>query len=98
MITLCYLSARDEYYVEREAKSGKGYCDYIFLPRKKGKPAVILELKVDAACEAALMQIKEKKYLQKAEGYADEALLVGIGYDKGKKRHECVIERQKVIF
>jgi hypothetical protein len=33
VITLCYLAARDRYIVEREAKSGKGYCDYLFLPK-----------------------------------------------------------------
>ena len=25
-------------------------------------------------------------------GYTGEVLLVGIGYDKGKKTHQCVIE------
>ena len=94
VITLCYLSARDNYYVERESKSGKGYCDYIFLPKKKGIPAIILELKVDDRCENALMQIKEKGYIQKAREHTDEVLLVGIGYDKGKKKHGCIIERQ----
>lgn len=94
VITLCYLYARRDYYVAREAKSGKGYCDYMFLPKKKGKPAIILELKVDDSCENALLQIKEKNYVQKAKERAEEVLLVGIGYDKGKKRHECVIERQ----
>lgn len=94
VITLCYLSARNSYDVEREAKSGKGYCDYMFLPKKRGIPAIILELKSGDSCENALAQIKEKGYVQKAWEYADEALLVGIGYDKGKKRHGCVIERQ----
>ncbi len=39
VITLCYLYARDEYRIEREARSGKGYYDYLFYPGKKGKPA-----------------------------------------------------------
>lgn len=34
VITLCYLYARKDFNVEREAKSGKGYCDYLFLPKK----------------------------------------------------------------
>ena len=91
VITLCYLYARNDYQVEREAKSGKGYCDYLFLPKKKGKPAIILELKVQDSCEGAISQIKEKNYLQKAVEYK-EVLLVGINYDK-KKHHECRIER-----
>ncbi len=91
VITLCYLYARKDYHIEREAKAGKGYCDYVFLPKKKGKPGIILELKADDTCGNALRQIREKKYRQKLEGYAEEALLVGIGYDRGKKRHDCVI-------
>lgn len=95
VVTLCYLYARKDYYMEREAKSGKGFCDYLFLPKKKGKPAIILELKVDSTCENALEQIKEKNYLQKAKEYANEILLVGINYDKETKRHQCVIEKAK---
>ncbi len=92
VLTLCYLYARKDYWVEREEKSGKGYCDYFFSPKKRG-PAMIIELKVGKSCEDALAQIREKNYLQKAEGYG-EALLVGINYDE-KKRHACKIERVK---
>ena len=93
VITLCYLYARRDYYIEREAKSGKGYCDYLFLPKKQGKPAIILELKVDDSCESALEQIKNRNYLQKAKEYADVVLMVGISYDKTMKRHSCMIEK-----
>ncbi|MBQ6886513.1 MAG: AAA family ATPase [Lachnospiraceae bacterium] len=92
VITLCYLYARRDYYIEREEKSGKGYCDYIFLPKKSGKPAIVLELKVNDTCDNALKQIKEKDYLQKAREHAKEILLVAISYDKDKKKHACVIE------
>lgn len=54
VITLCYLYARDEYQIEREAKSGKGYCDYLFSPRNLDRPAIVLELKVDTTPEAAI--------------------------------------------
>ena len=27
--------------------------------------------------------------------YSDNLLLVGINYDRGQKKHECYIERQK---
>ena len=47
VITLCYLYARKDFIVEREAKSGKGYCDYLFLPKRSGNPEVIRELIVD---------------------------------------------------
>ena len=93
VITLCYLYARKDYYMEREARSGKGYCDYLFIPKKKGKPAIILELKVDSTCETALEQIKEKNYIQKAKEHTEEVLLVGICYDKDQKKHHCVIEK-----
>lgn len=92
VITLCYLAARDHYDMEREAKSGKGYCDYLFLPKKKGSPAIILELKVGGSCEEAIAQIKVKDYLQKARAQGcRDILLVGINYDKNK-RHQCRIE------
>mgnify|MGYP000938253051 FL=1 len=35
VITLAYLSARDTYRVEREEKTGKGYVDFTFHPRRK---------------------------------------------------------------
>lgn len=92
VITLCYLYARKDFIVEREAKSGKGYCDYLFLPKKSQKPAMILELKVDDTCEHAIAQIKDRNYLEKAKQYADQVLLVGIGYDRTTKKHRCIIE------
>lgn len=95
VITLCYLYARKDYRIEREAKSGKGYCDFLFIPRKKGRAAMILELKVDDSAENAIRQIKQKNYMQKVEEYG-EVLLVGIDYQKKEKRHHCVIEKISV--
>lgn len=92
VITLCYLSARDTYYVEREAKSGKGYCDYVFTPRKAGKPAIILELKAGGSAEEAIRQIQERNYMEKVKE-CQEILLVGINYDRNSKQHTCRIER-----
>jgi hypothetical protein len=93
VITLCYLYARKDYYVEREMKTGKGYCDYMFIPKKKGKPAIVMELKVDEDCYAALEQIKEKNYAQRVKEYTDNVILVGICYEKKEKKHTCVIEK-----
>ena len=92
VITLCYLYARRDYRIEREAKSGKGYCDFLFLPKRKGRAAIILELKVDDSPENAIEQVKQRKYVQRVEEYG-EVLLVGISYDRKAKKHSCLIEK-----
>ncbi len=91
VVTLCYLYARDFYKIEREKKSGKGYCDFIFYPLKKGDPGIILELKYNSSCSQALKQIKEKNYIQELKD-CREVLLVGINYSGKKKCHQCKIE------
>lgn len=92
IITLCYLYARKDYHIVREEKSGKGYCDYLFYPRKNKGTAIILELKVNNTAEYAIRQIKQKNYIQKAAEF-DSVLLVGIAYDKVQKVHGCLIEK-----
>ncbi|MBO5277890.1 MAG: AAA family ATPase [Lachnospiraceae bacterium] len=89
VITLCYLYAREEYDIEREAKSGKGYCDYLFIPKKKEGTAIILELKVGSSCEEAIEQIRKKNYIQRVQ-HCRNILMVGINYDK-EKHHQCKI-------
>lgn len=96
VITLCYLAAREDYHIYREEKSGKGYCDYLFLPRTTRHPAIILELKVNESKESAIQQIKNKNYLQKTEAYP-EVILVGINYGKKEKKHTCKIEKIKNV-
>lgn len=92
-ITLCYLYARDFYHMEREEKSGKGYCDYLFTPLDDSDPAIILELKYGKSAEEAIDQIKLKNYIQKVEKF-QKILLVGINYNKGgNKKHQCIIEQ-----
>ena len=94
VITLAYLSARDTYGVEREEKTGKGYADFTFHPRRKNDTAFIVELKKDEAAEVAINQIREKEYIQKfkAENEGKEVLAVAICYDSKKKEHYCKIE------
>lgn len=93
-ITIAYYSVRKDYTLIRELPSGKGYADIVFLPRKHSdKPAMIVELKWDKTVEGAIGQIWEKRYDGALREYGGEVLLVGINYDKGSKRHECVIER-----
>lgn len=93
VITLAYLSARNKYKMEREEKSGKGFVDFLFYPRRKNMPGIIIELKANDTPAAAIAQIKEKEYSEKLKKESIEnILLVGISYDTGKKEHQCLIE------
>lgn len=99
IVNLVYLSARDQYDIQREDKGGKGFVDFIFYPRISGKPGIILELKVDETAQYALNQIKDKNYIMRFKGKiaeksaCDEIILVGISYDKKNKKHNCATER-----
>ncbi len=93
VVTLAYLSARNKYKVEREEKSGKGFVDFIFYPRRKNLPGIILELKANKTPENAISQIKEKEYCEKLKKEnVTHILAVGINYDTRVKEHQCVIE------
>lgn len=93
VVTLAYLSARNYYRIEREAKSGKGYADFIFYPRSNDLPGIILELKADSPPHAAIAQIMEKEYCEKLKAeHISHILAVGISYDSNKKEHECLIQ------
>ena len=96
VVTLCYLYAREHYDIEREMKSGKGYVDYLFTPKKKQYPPIILELKYDKSAKDAIDQIHEKHYIDKVKDY-QEILLVGINYDKQAKHYECIIESYRAV-
>lgn len=45
IITLSYLSARDDYKIILEMPSGIEFADFIFYPNDRSKPAFIIELK-----------------------------------------------------
>ncbi|MBD5458760.1 MAG: AAA family ATPase [Lachnospiraceae bacterium] len=93
IVTLAYLSARNKYKVEREEKSGKGYVDFVFYPRRMNLPGIIIELKADSLPEAAIRQIKDKEYCEKLwKENVKNILVVGISYDSKKKEHQCMIE------
>ena len=72
---------------------GKGFADFVFLPRANAgnRPAMIVELKHNKTADAAITQIKEKRYQGALSGYKGKILLVGINYDT-EKHHTCVIE------
>ncbi|WP_283682261.1 AAA family ATPase [Parablautia sp. Marseille-Q6255] len=99
VVNLAYLSARDYYRVEREEKAGKGFVDFIFYPETSSvKDGIILELKIDHSPEAAIAQIREKNYAIRFAGKLPQTgriLLVGISYDKDKKKHHCKVEELK---
>ncbi len=100
LISLIYLSARENYRIEREDKAGTGYVDFIFYPETDhSADAIILELKVDHTADEALQQIKDRNYALKFEGrlgenlkYTGRILGVGIAYNKKTKEHTCKIE------
>lgn len=69
VVNLVYLAARDNYRIEREDKAGIGYADFIFDPETdKNADCIILELKVGATPEAAIQQIKDRKYALRFRG------------------------------
>ena len=94
VLTLAYLSARDTYRVEREEKSGKGYADFTFHPRRRNDIPFIVELKKDEVPQVAIKQIREKEYVQKfkLENKDKKVLAVAICYDSKNKEHKCIIE------
>ncbi|MGN1033575.1 MAG: AAA family ATPase, partial [Intestinibacter sp.] len=94
VVNIAYLSARDYYRIEREEKTGKGYADFMFHPKRKNRTGIIIELKKDDSVDNAINQIKEKEYAQKlrAEGRCRKILAVAICYDSKTKEHHCKIE------
>ena len=93
VITLAYLSARDIYRIEREEKTGKGYADFSFHPRRKSDTALIIELKKNETVQKAIQQIKDKEYVQKFKKEYNNILAVAICYDFNNKEHTCKIEK-----
>lgn len=100
IVNLVYLAARDTYRVEREDKAGIGYADFIFYPKvDKKADGIILELKVGDTPDAAIQQIKDRRYALRFKGKVGELagttgriLAVGISYDKKMKKHSCKVE------
>ena len=95
VLSIAYYSAREYYIIEREIPAGKGFVDLFFRPRKNhfDKPAMIMELKWDKSAMGAIKQIEDKKYTDILKEYKENALIIGINYDKSSKKHECIIRR-----
>lgn len=92
-IYLAYLYAINKYTIIREATTGKGFADVVFIPLKPTEPAMIIELKRNSCAESAVDQIRDKKYFFSLSHYAGNLLFVGINYDEKAKTHTCRIER-----
>ena len=94
-VLMAYFSAK-AYYMNpiMELPSGKGFADVVYLPRRGvDKPALVVELKWNKSAEGALKQSKEKHYADWILEYTGDILLVAVNYDKGSKKHTCVIVR-----
>lgn len=94
VLTMAYFTAPAYYSIVREMPAGKGFADYVLIPRKDAldKPAMVIELKYNESSSTAIKQIKEKQYAGALSGYPGKILLVGINYDKESKKHTCEIE------
>lgn len=93
VLTIAYIYAQNDYIIHRELATGRGYADFVLIPRRNvEKPAIVLELKYNSDVDAAIAQIKRKEYVSKIEQYTGDILLVGINYDKKEKSQTCVIE------
>ena len=92
-IYLAYIYAINHYLITKEMPAGKGYADIVYVPLRKDKPAMIIELKRNSCPETALNQIRQKQYFDSLENWQGEILFVGINYDEETKLHECKIER-----
>jgi len=97
VLTMAYFTAPAYYNVIREMPAGKGFADFVFVPRANAgnRPAMIVELKYNKDADTAIKQIKEKRYKGALTGYEGRILLVGVNYDaegENAKHHTCVIE------
>ena len=97
VISIAYLGSMQYYYKPvREFPTGRGFADFVYLPRPeyaKDYPALLIELKWNQKAETAVSQIKSRNYPESLQQYVGDILLVGISYDKKDKRHRCKMER-----
>ncbi len=94
VLTMAYFTAPAYYNMIREFPAGKGFADFVFIPRANAgsRPALVVELKYNKDADTAIKQIKEKRYHGALKGYSDKVFLVGINYDVENKHHSCIIE------
>ena len=90
---MAYYYAKSCYTIVNELPAGKGFADVAFIPYKPDVPAIIIELKKDDTVDAAISQIRERKYPEALEKYRLNLLLVAITYDSKTKEHRARIEK-----
>lgn len=97
VLTIAYLSSMQYYYKPiREMPSGRGFADFVYLPKPEYTdeyPALVVELKWNKNAKTAMQQIRDKKYTESLSDYTGNILMVGLNYDKSGKKHECIIEK-----
>ena len=94
VLSIAYYYAKNDYIMNRELPTGKGFADIVLIPRKNVEsPAIVLELKYNQDADTAIDQILRQQYPAKVAQYTGELLLVGINYDKKQKTHHCRIVR-----
>ena len=99
IILIAYYYAREHYDIIQEMPSGKGFADIMFIPKPKtdteAYPPMVVELKWNQSAETAISQIKDRNYPAVLKSF-DRVLLVGIGYEKDGKEHQCIIEKCQI--
>ncbi|MBQ3424175.1 MAG: AAA family ATPase [Clostridia bacterium] len=98
VIQLAYFSYKDHYMKMEELPKGYGYADIVYLPKQSEMvPALVIEMKWNQSADAAIEQIKHRKYPTVLQGYGGDILLVGINYNKdapaGQRKYTCRIEK-----
>lgn len=91
------VAAIDDYARIEELPGGKGFVDVAYLPaRGVLQPAILVELKWNKPVDAALEQIRERRYAEILDDLDVPALLVDVSYDAKTKEHTCSIELHDV--
>ena len=96
VLSIAYYYAKNDYIMNRELPTGKGFADIVLIPRKNVEsPAIVLELKYNQDADTAIDQILRQQYPTIVAQYAGDMLLVGINYDRKLKTHHCRIVRME---
>ena len=94
VIDFLYFKAKETYNVDDEGVGrGKGDLDFIFYPKDKMKPLIIMELKLNSTAKNALEQIYDNEYYSglKEEGYKGTYLFIGLNLNPKQKLYSCII-------
>ena len=97
VVKTALIASMDDYARIEELPGGKGFADIVYLPgHASSLPILVVELKWNRHDDAAIAQIRERRYPDALEGLDVPMLLVGITYDARTKEHACRIEEWKL--